>query len=74
MDIDKELIAYLDNRYVQKDDCNDRHKATENEIKEILIVQTQSKTKLDNIEKLNSVEVAALVTAIVGAIVNLILK
>lgn len=74
MEISKEMLDYLDERYVQKDDCNDRHKAAADEIKEILIVQTRNNTMLNTLVKINSVELGAVATAIIAAIMKLILK
>ena len=42
----QEDFAQLDNIYVRKDDCNDRHADTAREISELTISQTKINTEL----------------------------
>jgi hypothetical protein len=41
-----EDFAILDDKYVRKDDCNDRHVAQEKEITEIIVQQTKMSTQI----------------------------
>jgi hypothetical protein len=70
----QEDFAQLDNRYVLKDDCNDRHSATAKEISELTISQTKINTQLGMLIKINAAELGAVGTAIIAAIMKLILK
>jgi hypothetical protein len=70
----QEDFAQLDNRYVLKDDCNDRHSDTAKEISELTISQTKINTQLGMLIKINAAELGAVGTAIIAAIMKLILK
>ena len=70
----QEDFAQLDNRYVLKDDCNDRHSDTAKEISELTISQTKINTQIGMLIKINSAELGAVGTAIIAAIMKLILK
>ena len=70
----QEDFAQLDNRYVLKDDCNDRHLDTAKEISELTISQTKINTQLGMLIKINAAELGAVGTAIIAAIMKLILK
>lgn len=67
-----EDFAQLDNRYVRKDDCNERHAEAAKEITELTVQQTKINTQLGVLIKINSVMLTAVATAIVGAIMKLI--
>jgi hypothetical protein len=70
----QEDFAQLDNRYVLKDDCNDRHSDTAKEISELTISQTKINTQLGMLIKINAAELGAVGTAIIAAIMKLILN
>lgn len=70
----QEDLAQLDNIYVRKDDCTDRHAGTAKEISELTIAQTKMTTQLGMLIKINAAELGAIGTAIVAAIMKLILK
>lgn len=70
----QEDFAQLDNRYVLKDDCNDRHSDTAKEINELTISQAKINTQLGMLIKINAAELGAVGTAIIAAIMKLILK
>jgi len=69
-----EDFTQLDNIYVRKDDCNIRHADTSREISELTISQTKINTQLGMLIKINAAELGAVGTAIVAAIMKLILK
>lgn len=60
--------------FVRKDDCNDRHSETAKEISELTISQTKINTQLGMLIKISAVELGAVGTAIITAIMELILK
>lgn len=70
----QEDFTQLDNRYVLKDDCNERHSDTAKEISELTISQTKINTQLGMLIKINAAELGAVGTAIIAAIMKLILK
>lgn len=72
--LSSEDLQQLDNIYVRKDDCNDRHEGTAKEISELTIAQTKVATQLGWLIKINAAELGAVGTAIVAAIMKLILK
>ena len=72
--ITKEDFETLDDRYVKKDDCNDRHADTTKQISDMSIQMTKISTQLGIIIKIISVIGGTVGTAIVGGIVGLILK
>ena len=69
-----EDYAILDDRYVRKDDCNERHTIETNKITELTVSQAKMNTQLGLLIKISSVTLGTIVTAIVGAIMGLILK
>lgn len=69
-----EDFTQLDNVYVRKDDCNVRHADTSREISELTISQTKINTQLGMLIKINAAELGAVGTAIVAAIMKVILK
>lgn len=69
-----EDFAQLDNIYVRKDDCNNRHEETAKEINELTVTQAKINTQLSMLIKINAAELGAVGTAIVAAIMKLILK
>lgn len=70
----QEDFAQLDNIYVRKDDCSDRHAGTAREISELTISQTKINTQLGMLIKINAAELGAIGTAIIAAIMKLIIK
>lgn len=69
-----EQLAYLDNLYVKRNDCNDRHEKTEKEINEILISQSAITTKLGFIEKLGGFTLTAALGGLIAQICSAIFK
>lgn len=69
-----EDFAQLDNIYVRKDDCNDRHEETSKEINELIVAQAKITTQLNMLIKISAAELGAVGTAIVAAIMKAILK
>ena len=74
MEITKEMLDYLDERYVKKDACNDRHVELAKELSEVSINQAKIVTDLATIKRINAAELGAVATAIIAAIMNTILK
>lgn len=72
--LSQEDLAQLDNIYVRKDDCTDRHAGTAKEISELTIAQTKISTQLGILIKISGAELGAIGTAIIAAIMKLILK
>lgn len=70
----KELTEFLDTRYVLKDACSSRHEKLDTKIDDIKLTQERITTKLDISSKIEWVILAACLTAVVAAIMNLILK
>lgn len=73
MDI-KELCAYFDERYVQKDACTNRHERTDAKINDIAITQERMLTKMDLTSKVDMIILTASIGAIVTGILNLLFK
>ena len=69
-----EDFAILDEKYVRKDDCNDRHIAQEKEITEIIVQQAKTNTQLGTLVKICAFIAAGIGTLLIGAIGSLILK
>ena len=69
-----EQLQYLDNLYVKKNDCNDRHTEAAKEITELTVQQAKITTQLSLLIKINSATLGAVGAAIVAAIMKLILK
>lgn len=74
MEISKEMLDYLDDRYVRKDACNDRHVELAKELSEVSVNQAKIVTDLGIIKKINAVELGAVATAIIAALMDVILK
>lgn len=70
----KDLFDILDTRYVLKDACSNRHEKLDTKIDDIKLAQERITTKLDISSKIEWVILAACLTAVVAAIMNLILK
>ena len=68
------LIKKLDDRYVLKDACSNRHEKLDDKIDEIKTEQTKIATKLDISVKAQWAIFAACLAAVVTSIMNLILK
>lgn len=76
--IDRELIDYLDNRYVLKDTCNDKHDKLEREISEMRVENSTTFakviTKLSFIEKIDIIVATAIIGILVAKIGAVIFK
>lgn len=72
--LSKEIIEYLDSRYVQKDDCSTRHQRTEEEIKEISITQASIVSKQEFSLKLQWVTLTAAIGTAATVIGSVILR
>lgn len=72
--ISKEILEYLDSRYVQKDDCATRHQRTEEEIKEISITQASIVSKQEFSLKLQWVTLTAAIGTAATVIGSVILR
>lgn len=69
-----EDFEVLDNRYVQKDDCTTRHENVNKEIADVTIALAKTNSQLSMLIKICSATLGATATAIVGALMSLILK
>lgn len=69
-----EDFEVLDNRYVQKDDCTTRHESVNKEIADVTIALAKTNSQLSMLIKICSATLGATATAIVGALMSLILK
>ena len=75
MDMDmKELCAYFDERYVQKDACSIRHEKTDDKVNNIAITQERMLTKMDLTSKIDMIILTASIGAIVTGVLNLLFK
>lgn len=78
MNIDKDqyedLLRLLDDRYVRRTDCNDRHKESDEKMNQIVITQTQNTTQLSLLMKLNIATLLASITALIEQFGHLIFK
>lgn len=72
--LDRNDIEALDDRYVQKDDCNNRHVTESREISDIATAQAKNNTLLGILVKIQAAQLGAIASAIIAAIMNLILK
>lgn len=68
------LIKKLDDRYVLKDACSNRHEKLDDKIDEIKTEQTKTATKLDIIVKSLWAIFATCLAAVATSVMNLILK
>ena len=69
-----EQLKYLESMFVQRDSCTNRHEKLDTKIDDIKLTQERITTKLDISSKIEWVILAACLTAVVAAIMNLILK
>ena len=69
-----DLIKMLDDRYVMKDSCANRHEKLDGKIDDIKTEQTRIITKLDISSKVEWAIVVACVGSLVAAVMNLIIK
>ena len=70
----QEDFEILDNRYVQKDDCNTRHEGVNRELTELTVQLAKSNSQLAMLIKISSVTLGTVATAVIGALMKLILK
>ena len=70
----QEQIKYLESMFVQRDSCSNRHEKLDTKIDDIKLTQERITTKLDISSKIEWVILAACLTAVVAAVMNLILK
>ena len=70
----QEDFATLDNRYVQKDDCNTRHENINREVADITVSHAKTNSQLSMLIKICSATLATAGAAVVGALMKLILK
>lgn len=64
----------LDNRYVQKDDCNTRHENLNKEVNEISLALTKLTSQLSMIIKITSAILGTAGAAVIAALMKLIIK
>lgn len=69
-----QIIAVTDSKYVQKEDCNDRHEKSEKELVEIQIQLTKMNTMLSIQTKVIAFIATGIGTLLIGAIGKLIIK
>ena len=69
-----EDFVALDDRYVQKDDCNTRHESVNKEVAEITVALAKTNSQLSMRVKICSATLGAVGMAVVGALMSLILK
>lgn len=72
--LEKQDYEQLDNRYVQKDDCNTRHESTNKSMNEIALALTKLTSQMSMIIKICSAILGTAGTAIVVALMNQVLK
>lgn len=69
-----QVLAVTDTKYVQKDDCNDRHEKQDKELTEIYVQLAKINTQLSIQNKVGAFIAAGIGTLLIGAIGSLILK
>lgn len=69
-----QVIAVTDSKYVQKDDCNERHEKSDKELVEIQIQLTKMNTMLSIQTKVTAFIATGIGTLLIGAIGKLIIK
>lgn len=72
--IDSSDFATLDNRYVQKDDCNDKHASLSTLVTQLEVAQAKTNTQLSWLVKLTAASTTAVLGAVLTAIVNLVVS
>lgn len=70
----QEQIKYLESMFVQRDSCSNRHEKLDTKIDDIKLTQERITTKLDISSKIEWVILAACLTAVAVAVMNMILK
>ena len=70
----QEQIKYLESMFVQRDSCSNRHEKLDTKIDDIKLTQERNTTKLDISSKIEWVILAACLTAVAVAVMNMILK
>lgn len=68
------LIKKLDDRYVLKDTCSNRHEKLDDKMDDIKTAQTQIATKVEISAKVDWAIFGACLAALVASIMNLVLK
>ena len=68
------MLKICDERYMQKDACNDRHNETDKTINSIALTQVKNTTYLSILVKVQGATFGALLTIIVGKICEMIMK
>lgn len=69
-----QVLAVTDTKYVQKDDCNDRHEKQDKELTEIYVQLAKINTQLSIQNKVSAFIATGIGTLLIGAIGSLILK
>ncbi len=69
-----QIIAITDAKYVQKEECNDRHEKSDKEMAEIHIQLTKMNTILSIQTKVMTFVAGGIGTLLIGAIGKLIIK
>jgi hypothetical protein len=69
-----EDFEVLDNRYVQKDDCNTRHEGVNKELAEVSVQLAKTNSQLSLLVKICSATLGAAGASIIGVLMKLILK
>ncbi len=70
----KELTEFLDERYVRKSDCSERHKETDEKINEMSISLAKNTTQLSAVIKIGSAILVAVIGMLATQIGTLIFK
>lgn len=70
----KELTEFLDERYVRKSDCRERHKETDEKINEMSISLAKNTTQLSAVIKIGSAILVAVIGMLATQIGTLIFK
>ena len=70
----QEQIKYLESMFVQRDSCSNRHEKLDTKIDDIKLTQERITTKIDISSKILWAILAAAITAVVAAVMNLILN
>ncbi len=70
----KALAEEFDNRYVRKDDCNTRHENLNGSLADMSVTMTKMSTQLSGISKMGAITLGAIIPALIGALMNILLK
>lgn len=68
------LLRKLDDRYVLKDACSNRHEKLDDKMDDIKTAQTQIATKVEISAKVDWAIFGACLAALVASVMNLVLK